>query len=114
MEKSILNTIPDEVEDFLGEGDIATEFFHEAEWSLGKHATEENIQKFSPDGWLVRLVAHHGGEGQGDDYWTVVSFENDIEIVYVKFHGWYASYEGSTFEGFKCVQPIVRTVTFYE
>ena len=48
---------------------------------------------------------HFGGEGQGDDYWTVYSFTNGTDVVYVKFQGWYASYSGSEFTEWFFVEP---------
>ena len=46
-----------------------------------------------------------GGEGQGDDYWSVYSFTNGTDVVYVKFNGWYASYSGSEFSEWFFVEP---------
>lgn len=52
---------------------------------------------------------HHGGEGQGDSYWTVwkfVRFANGDEIEYVRFRGWYASYDGANYEYWEFTKPV--------
>lgn len=46
-----------------------------------------------------------GGEGQGDDYWSVYSFTDGTDKVYVKFNGWYASYNGSEYTEWFFVEP---------
>ena len=60
-------------------------------------------------------VDQYGGEGQGDDWWSVKYFpEHD---VYIKVSGFYASYDGTSFNGWDdCseVRPIQKTITVYE
>jgi hypothetical protein len=60
------------------------------------------------------LVDRYGGEDQGSDYWRVYSFSNGNEVVFIKFDGWYASYEGSTYEEFYEVQAVEKTITVFE
>lgn len=62
----------------------------------------------------ISSVKHHGGEGQGSDYYTVWKFvdQND-ESIYVKFHGWYQSHYGSEYEGYVFVTPKEVTVVQY-
>lgn len=38
---------------------------------------------------------HHGGEGQGETYWSVIKVAKNYEIAFIKFCGWYASFAGS-------------------
>lgn len=60
------------------------------------------------------IEAHHGGEGQGDQYWTVYKFQKDQEVSYFKFYGWYASYHGAEFTNLCEVYPkVVTTVNYY-
>lgn len=62
------------------------------------------------------IVAHednHGGEGEGDDYWSVYSFTKGTEKVYVQFDGWYASYNGSEYNEWFFVVPKEVMVTQY-
>jgi len=56
----------------------------------------------------------YGGEDQGSDYWSVYSFTNGMEAVFIKFDGWYASYEGSTYDEFYEVQAVEKTITVFE
>ena len=61
-------------------------------------------------------VNHHGGEGQGEDWYSVKYFPK--HDIYIKVSGFYSSYDGVEFyDGWgscKEVKPIDRTVTFYE
>lgn len=63
---------------------------------------------------VFKLEDNYGGEDQGSDYWSVYSFSNDKEVVFIKFDGWYASYEGSTYEEFYEVQAVEKTITMFE
>lgn len=60
------------------------------------------------------LVDRYGGEDQGSDYWSVYSFSDGMQVVFIQFQGWYASYEGSTFDEFYEVQPVEKTITVFE
>lgn len=68
---------------------------------------------FISKGIKTSEVQQHGGEGEGDQYWTVYQFEKNNEIVYVKFEGWYASHYGCEYTGFVIVQPKQETITVY-
>ncbi len=56
---------------------------------------------------------NYGGEGQGDDYWSVYSFTRGDEMVYVKFNGWYASYNGAEFTEWLFVEPKEMVITVF-
>lgn len=56
---------------------------------------------------------NYGGEGQGESYWRVNSFEKDGEKLYVKFDGSYYSYDGSTYDSWFFVEPREVIVTQY-
>jgi hypothetical protein len=45
----------------------------------------------------VENVDSFGGEGMGDQYWSVYKFSKGDDICYVKFDGYYASYNGAEF-----------------
>jgi hypothetical protein len=57
---------------------------------------------------------NHGGEGEGEDYWSVYEFKQGSEKVCVKFQGWYASYNGSEFTEWFFVEPKEQMVIVYE
>lgn len=61
-----------------------------------------------------KLEDRYGGEDQGSDYWSVYSFSDGMEVVFIQFQGWYASYEGSTYEEFYEVKPVEKTITVFE
>ena len=63
----------------------------------------------------VTFVDNFGGEGQGEDYWSVYSFTDGDNVVYVQFDGWYASYNGSEYSEWFFVKPKQVVVTkFYK
>ena len=55
-----------------------------------------------------------GGKGMGDDYWSVYSFFQGEEKVFVKFSGWYQSYNGSEYTDWFFVEPKQKTITVFE
>jgi len=60
-------------------------------------------------------VDNHGGEGEGEDYWSVYQFTHGTETVYVKFSGSYQSYDGSDYdEWFFVVPKTVEVVQFFQ
>lgn len=63
-----------------------------------------------------KSIAHHGGEGEGSDFYGVILIrnpDNHDEQYYIKFQGWYASYVGAEFESWSFVEPKQKTVTVY-
>lgn len=56
---------------------------------------------------------NHGGEGEGDKYWSVYEFKQGDESVHVKFDGWYASHVGSEMTDYFFVEPKQVTITEY-
>jgi hypothetical protein len=56
---------------------------------------------------------NYGGEGMGEDYWSVYKFTDDTDEVFVKFEGWYQSYNGSEYEEYYFVNPKQVMVTQY-
>ena len=67
------------------------------------------------DGLTAKVVAEYGGEGQGDDYWVVISLSDGELTRYFRRDGWYASYDGGYLDGETYeVKPVEKLVTFYE
>ena len=55
-----------------------------------------------------------GGEGQGDEYWSVYKFTKNSESVFVKFDGSYSSYDGSYYEDWYFVESkMVEVCRFF-
>ena len=67
---------------------------------IGKGITFENVDSY-------------GGEGKGEDYWSVYKFTLDNEVCWIKFDGWYSSYNGSEYSEFFFVEPKEVVVTEY-
>jgi hypothetical protein len=63
-----------------------------------------------PSGVSSNMMASHGGENEGSDYWTVWEFSGGNEKVYIKFFGFYASHYGTDYLGFAVVRPFEKTV----
>lgn len=62
----------------------------------------------------VEHVDNYGGEGQGDDYWSVFKFTAKDQTVHIRFQGYYASYSGSEFSEMQRVEPYQTTVTKFQ
>lgn len=97
--------------------DIITEFFHA---EIGDNITwdSKEIGEFrkvlSDSNITFQFVDRYGGEDQGSDYWSVYSFSDGAEVVFIQFQGWYASYAGSTYDEFYEVQAVEKTMTVFE
>lgn len=67
------------------------------------------------DGWTGKVVSAFGGEGEGDQYWMVVSVSDGETTRYFRKDGWYASYDGGYLDGDVYeVAPKEKVVVFYE
>ena len=97
-------SVKEELEKLVATEGVAQDFFY---WNYDQDL-------FNSAGFEFKLVEDHGGEGQGEDYWRVYSFKKGEETHLIKFYGWYASYVGSEYEGWKFVKPVQRMVTFYD
>ncbi len=112
-------SLKDKVIELLREADsdVRNDFFH-AEISDNITWDSEEMSDFrkaaSDQGINFAYVDRYGGEGEGEEYWSVYLFSGGLEVVFIKFDGYYASYEGATYECFYEVQAVERLVTFYE
>ena len=92
---------------FYNDENAASQSFQEiADEDFNKWLTENNIKE--------EHIEQVGGEGQGDNYYVVYLYTKGDEKVYIKFSGYYSSFEGPSYEGYYVVNPVVRQVTFYE
>lgn len=76
----------------------------------------ENITYDLPDNGSdlgkIEVVDHYGGEGQGEDLYTVWHFVD--HDVYIKAEGYYHSYDGGYYtSGWLIVRPEQKTITVY-
>jgi hypothetical protein len=53
------------------------------------------IKELNDLGFEFRAEDHYGGEGQGEEYWSVVKVTRGDEVAFIKFTGWYASFNGA-------------------
>jgi hypothetical protein len=89
--------------------DVINDFFQseisETYSSYDSEEATETRAQFAAVGITFEYMDDYGGEDQGKDYWSVYSFTDKTDKVYVKFNGWYQSYNGSEFSEFFFVQP---------
>jgi hypothetical protein len=107
-------SLKETIESFLAENssELESAFFHEGITDYGDYPEmEEELQQAGID---FECVEQEGGEGEGDQYHTVYKFTKGAEEVFVKFHGWYASYHGSEMNGYNIVTPKQKVITVYE
>lgn len=95
---------PDYIDELETEdGDVITNWEEiEKRWK----ALQESL-----GGW--EEVDHKGGEGQGDEWYSVKYFP--AHDVYIRTDGWYTSYHGTDFEdgyGYE-VKPEEKVITVY-
>jgi hypothetical protein len=62
----------------------------------------------------VNHVDNYGGEGEGEEFWSVYSFTKGETTIYVKFDGSYYSYDGSTYDEWSFVEAKEKMITVYE
>jgi hypothetical protein len=110
----------DKVVALLAEADnsVLTDFFNcefqVKPWDWDSEEIIEFRKLLLNAGIAFEEVDRYGGEDQGSDYWSVYSFTDGMQVVFIKFQGWYASYEGSTYEEFFEVTPVEKTITVFE
>ena len=71
---------------------------------------------FEYKGVEYKGVDNHGGEGQGSNFYGVILVrnpDNHDEQHYIKFQGWYASYNGAEYHNWSFVEPKQKTITIY-
>lgn len=68
-----------------------------------------------PKGYKIKVEDSYGGEGDGDKYWAVYSISNTDtkDVQYLKFYGYYDSWNGTTWEDFSIVEPKEETIIVY-
>lgn len=84
---------------FNSNKDLAPEFMH------GDHY--EFVQDDHPELTDVKfdLKDNYGGEDMGAEYYSVWQFTKGSEVVFIRFDGYYSSYNGADYQDFKFVKP---------
>jgi hypothetical protein len=119
METNLKQFVENLLRDAIDHGDLIHEsLFHSgynsepSEWDSDEE--KEFRAALTEAGVVCRHEDNYGGEGQGDDYWSVYSFTRGDEKVYVKFDGWYASYNGAEFNEWFFVEPKEKVITVFD
>jgi hypothetical protein len=108
-------SLQDTLKEFLdskSDSDLESGFFHE-EIDCGYSDNDDLGDELRNASIGFECVEQHGGEGEGEDFYTVYKFTKDSETVYVKFQGWYQSYNGSEMTGWAFVTPKTVEVVVY-
>ena len=115
-----MQNLKNTVETLLKEGgsSLQSQFFYSYVTDNSDY-DEEETKEFKAKAARLNISFKHednfGGEGMGDDYWSVYSFSKGSEKVYVKFQGWYASYNGADYNHYFFVEPKeVTRVEFFK
>jgi hypothetical protein len=74
---------------------------------------DEDYEDFTEANVKFEYTDNHGGEGEGEDFWSLYKFTDGTDEVFVQFDGYYYSYDGSTFDSWFFVKPQQVTVTQY-
>lgn len=82
-------------------------------WTDEGSGTEVFVNKAKGLNIDYEHVDKHGGEGAGEDYWSVYKFTHGTDIVYVKFSGSYQSYSGSDYDEWFFVVPKIELTQFF-
>lgn len=94
--------------------DIMNSFFRsDFDEEISTYYEEEEDVAFKTalreSGLTVKHVDRYGGEDKGSEYWSVYTFSNANEAVYVKFNGWYQSYDGSEFDAWYFAKAVPKS-----
>lgn len=101
----------DYLHEYVNRYDHLVKFFNRIKDSLSKEDVDI-LSKFVDLHWEERCVDHYGGEGQGEKYYTVHYFPT--VDMYIRFNGYYQSYNGADYIDCKEVYPEQKVITVYE
>lgn len=97
-------------------GELAYSLSSTYEWDSKTNSRREIEPGEDFEGMRIVCVQDvGGGEGSGEVRFAVFSFTDETGTKYFRKDGYYASYNGTTWDGdFREVTPQDRVVTFYE
>ena len=88
--------------------------FNEEHYRWEKQETTDFRSALIAEGITAKHEDNHGGEGEGEDYWSVYSFTDESGAkIFIQFDGYYASYVGSEYATYFEVKPKEVLVTQY-
>jgi hypothetical protein len=113
------NDIKTIVTELLGTGasDIQRNFFNTETPQYTKWTRDGDVFLDSAlaVGVTFEYVDSYGGEGLGEDFWSVYKFAKGVNSVLVKFDGSYQSYNGSEYDSWYFVEGReVQVTQFYK
>lgn len=88
-------------------------YFMKGDFRSKYDSDDELKSEIASLGLDVTLVGQYGGEDMGSAYWSVYKFYLDNETVFVKFNGFYQSYNGAEFTEWFFVEPKEKVVIEY-
>ena len=99
-------------------GDLIRDSLFHSEYNVEPSEYDSDEEKefraaLTDSGVVCQHEDNYGGEGQGDDSWSVYSFARGDEKIYVQFNGWYASYNGAEFTEWYFVEPKEKVITVW-
>ena len=115
-----MSNLKNEVATLLSEAgtDVIHNFFQSEGNEIGHWTKDEDeayiFMKASNERNITYAhVDNYGGEGLGDEYWSVYKFTKGKDEVFVKFNGGYQSYSGSDFDEYFFVEPEEKVITVF-
>lgn len=115
-----MSNLKNEVAALLSEAgsDVIHNFFRSEGNEISKYTEEgdevDTFVKASEERNITYIhVDSYGGEGMGDEYWSVYKFTKGPDKVFVKFNGSYQSYNGADFDEYFFVEPEEKVVTVF-
>lgn len=103
------------IEDILNavDNEIHRDFFSsEFQQKNSKYDSDEQTEfkdVLKAAGITVKHLDNYGGEDCGSEYWSVYEFSKGEDKVFVKFSGWYQSYNGSEYEEWFFAKPVPKS-----
>lgn len=98
--------------DSAGTG-IQNKFFvSEFDSDISKYDSDEQTEfktALRESGITVEHVDNYGGSDMGSEYWSVYEFSTGKNKVFVKFNGYYSSYDGGTFDEWFFARPVPKS-----
>ena len=98
--------------------DVMNNFFHSegnelSKWTKEGDAVWNFVTAAEEAGITYEHSDSYGGEGMGDEYWSVYKFTKGEDSVFVKFNGSYQSYNGADFDEYFFVKREEKVVTVF-